>query len=87
MDRLLIYVGDSKKHFTTDWLRWGRVMTGMVNCFDLSHEFAVKGNTGCRGSFSLDKYLSELGHTEFDVSVRHQGGKQMEYGQSIRRST
>lgn len=50
-------------------------MNGMVDCFDLSREFTDKGNTECRESFALDSHISELGHTEFDVSVRHQRWK------------
>lgn len=75
MDRYKIYVGDRQKHFTTNWLRWGGVMNGMVDCFDFSCEFTDKGNTECRESFALGSHISELGHTEFDVSVRPQRWK------------
>lgn len=50
----------------------------MVTCFDRFHGFADMDNTECREGFPRESYtyiyIYVLGHIEFDVAVRHQGG-------------
>ena len=46
----------------------------MVDCSDRSSGFADMGNTEHGQNFLWDRYTRVLGHTEFDLLGRHQGG-------------